>query len=119
MTAPNLNNPTKVEAKCARLSATTSSQNILSNGASSNATLRVISLLACNIDGTNAADITITKSDGITSLAIASTITVPADATLVVVSRENPVYLPEGWSLAGLASAAGDIVFTVEYEEIT
>ena len=119
MAAPNLNSPTRVVGKTARLAATTSSQAILSNGASSNAALRVVSLVAANIDGTNAADITVTTSDGTTSIAIASTVTVPADATLIVCGRENILYLQEGWSLSGLASANGDIVFTANYEEIT
>ena len=119
MVAPNLNNPTRVVGKTARLAATTSSQTILANGASSNAVLRVVSLIAANIDGVNAADITVTMSDGTTALAIASTITVPADATLIIAGRENLLYLQEGWSISGLASAAGDIVFTCNYEEIT
>lgn len=119
MTAPNLNSPTRVVGKSVRLAATTASQTILSNGASSNAALRVVSLVAANIDGTNAADITLTTSDGTTSIALASTVTVPADASLIVVSRENIAYLQEGWSLSGLASANGDIVFTLNYEEIT
>jgi hypothetical protein len=46
-------------------------------------------------------------------------VTVPADATLVIASRENPIHLPEGWTLAGLASAASDIDFTTAHEEIT
>ena len=119
MTAPNLNSPTRVVGKSVRLAATTASQTIISNGAASNAALRVVSLVAANIDGTNAADITLTTSDGTTSIALASTVTVPADASLIVVSRENIAYLQEGWSLSGLASANGDIVFTCNYEEIT
>lgn len=119
MVAPNLNSPTRVVGKTVRLAATTSSQAILSNGAATNAALRVVSLVAANIDGANAADITVTMSDGTTSLAIASTISVPADASMIVIGRENIAYLQEGWSLSGLASANGDIVFTCNYEEIT
>lgn len=119
MTAPNLNSPTRVVGKTARLAATTSSSAILSNGSSSNACLRLVSLVAANINGTNSADITVTISDGTTSYAVANTITVPADATLIVIGRENIAYLQEGWSISGLASASSYIVFTVNYEEIT
>lgn len=119
MTAPNMNSPTKVVGKTARLAATTSSQTILSNASNSNALCRVVSLMAVNIDGTNAADITVTISNGTTSTALANTITVPADATLVLLGRDNIVYLEEGWSISGLASASGDIVFNCSYEEIT
>jgi hypothetical protein len=119
MAAPNANSPTKVEFKSARLAATTSSQTIVSCGAASNMAIRVVSLIAANIDGTNAADVTVTTSDGTNSHAIVSTVTVPADASLVIASRENPIHLAEGWTLAGLASANGDIVFTTAHEEIT
>jgi hypothetical protein len=119
MAAPNVNSPTRVEFKTARLAATTASQTIVSCGAASNMAIRVVSLVAANIDGTNAADVTVTTSDGTATRSIVSTVTVPADASLVIASRENPIHLPEGWTLAGLASAAGDIEFTTAHEEIT
>ena len=119
MTAPNANSPTKVEFKSARLAATTASQTIVSCGATSNMAIRVVSLIAANIDGTNAADVTVTTSDGTATRSIVSTVTVPADASLVIASRENPIHLAEGWTLAGLASANGDIEFTTAHEEIT
>jgi len=119
MAAPNASSPTRVEFKSTRLAATTSSQTILSCGASSNMAIRVVSLIAANIDGTNAADVTVTTTDGTNSHALVSTVAVPADASLVIASRENPIHLAEGWTLAGLASASGDIVFNVAYEEIT
>ena len=119
MAAPNVNSPARVEFKSARLAATTASQTIVSCGATSNMAIRVVSLVAANIDGTNACDVTVTTSDGTNSHAIVSTVTVPADASLVIASRENPIHLAEGWTLAGVASASGDIVFTTAHEEIT
>jgi hypothetical protein len=119
MAAPNVNSPTKVEFKSVRLAATTSSQTIVSCGSTSNMAIRVVSLVAANIDGTNACDVTVTTTDGTNSHAIVSTMTVPADASLVIASRENPIHLAEGWALAGLASAASDIEFTTAHEEIT
>jgi len=119
MAAPNVNSPTRVEFKTARLAATTASQTIVSCGATSNMAIRVVSLVAANVDSTQAADVTVTTSDGTATRAIVSTVTVPADATLVIASRENPIHLPEGWTLAGFASAAGDIEFTAAHEEIT
>ena len=119
MTAPNVNSPTRVEFKSARLAATTSSQTIVSCGATSNSAIRVVSLIAANIDGTNACDVTVTTSDGTATRSIVSTVAVPADATLIIASRENPIHLAEGWTLAGFASAVGDIEFTTAHEEIT
>jgi len=119
MAAPNVNSPTRVEFKSALLAATTASQTIVSCGAASDMAIRVVSLVAANIDGSNAADVTVTMSDGTATHSIVSTVTVPADASLVIASRENPIHLAEGWTLAGLASAASDIEFTTAHEEIT
>ena len=47
--------------------------------------------MIANIDGTNAADITVEVSvdNGSNYVKIANTISVPADATLVVVGKDN------------------------------
>ena len=118
MAAPDMNNPTKVEGKLARLSATTSSQTILANAAASGKLMRIVALTAENVDGTNAADITVTLNDGNSTTDYRKTIAVPADSSMVVIARDYLLYLPEGWTLAGSASASGDIVFHCSYEEI-
>ena len=55
---------------------------------------------------------------GGSTIAICSTVSVPADATLVVVDRNSPVYLEEGDSLTASASAASALQIVVSYEEI-
>ena len=80
---------------------------------------KVNTILIANIDGTNAADVTIEVSNdnGSTYYKLASTISVPADATLSFL--ENPIYLDETDLLAVTAGAANDLSFFVSYEEIT
>ena len=75
--------------------------------------------LVANVDGTNAADITIEVSvdNGSNYVKIANTISVPADATLSFL--ENPIYLDETDLLYFTASAANDLTYFVSYEEIT
>lgn len=119
MVAPNLNNPTKVEAKLVAVEGNTSSLTLLSNAADSNKTLRVVSITADNIDGTNSADATLTLNINGTATDFRKTIAVPADSSLVLVSRDSLLYLPENCSLNCTASANGDIVFHASYEEIT
>ena len=67
---------------------------------------KINTILIANIDGTNAADVTIEVSidNGSNYVAIAKTISVPADATLSFL--ENPIYLDETDLLAVTASAA-------------
>jgi hypothetical protein len=81
-----------------------------------------------NVDGTNAADVTlsVTKSnftpDGVDNFDtsgtfhIAKTVSVPADATLVLL--DTPIYLMETDILKGGASAASDLELFISYESI-
>lgn len=119
MVAPDLNDPTKVEAKLAVLAATTTSAQLIANADGSNKTLRVVSLTCDNVDGTNAADGTLTLTLSGTTTDFRKTLSVPADSSLVMVSRDAVLYLPENSSLNGTASAAGDLVFHCSYEEIS
>ena len=80
---------------------------------------KINTILVANVDGTNAADITIEVSvdNGSNYVKIANTISVPADATLSFL--ENPIYLDEADLLYFTASAANDLTYFVSYEEIT
>ena len=96
---------------------------LASNGASSGKVFKINSIVAANVDGTSACDITIkifsAAALGGTGTAIASTISVPADATLIITDKTTTFYLLEDRSLGATASAANDVVVTVSWEEIT
>jgi hypothetical protein len=96
---------------------------LVNNAASSGKVYKINSIVAANVDGTNAADITIkifSQDDlGGTGTAIASTISVPADATLIITDKTTTFYLLEDRSIGATASVANDIVVTVSWEEIT
>ena len=79
---------------------------------------KINTILIANVDGTNAADITIEVSvdNGSNFVAIASTISVPADATLSFL--ENPIWLDETDLLYFTASAANDLTYFVSYDEL-
>ena len=79
---------------------------------------KVNSLIIANIDGTNAADVTVEVSvdNGSNYVAIASTISVPADASLVVVGKDNGFYLDETDLLAVTASAASALTYLCSFE---
>ena len=117
MTTPNIVNVATINAKNAAGAITTSRASAVDVPAQSVAKINTI--LIANIDGTNAADVTIEVSidDGSNYVAIAKTISVPADATLSFL--ENPIYLDETDILAVTASANSDLTYFVSYEEIT
>lgn len=119
MAAPNLKSPTTVIGKTVGYAVTTSLAAALSNSASSGKCLKVNSVYCANIDGTNAADITLEHYNGTTGFKLASTISVPGDATQVLVARDAFIYLEEGHSLRAQASAASDLELVISYEEIS
>jgi len=95
---------------------------LVSNPSASGKVYKINSIIVANVDGTNAADITI-KIFSQAALAgtgteIASTITVPADASLIVVDKNTSFYLLEDKSIGATASAANDLVVTTSWEEI-
>lgn len=91
----------------------------LSNGAASGKVLKINSVYCANVDGAASADISLSYYNGTTDFYLAKTITVPPDATQVLVSKDAFIYLEEGDSLRAVASAAGDLELVISYEEIS
>jgi hypothetical protein len=95
---------------------------LVSNAASSGKVFKINSIVVANVDGTSAADITIkifSQDDlGGTGTAIVSTISVPADATLIVTDKTTTFYLLEDKSIGATAGTASDLVVTCSWEEI-
>jgi hypothetical protein len=118
MAAPNLKSPTTILGRTARYAVTTSLANALANSAASGKVLKINSIFCANVDGTNAADISVSIYDGTTDRYIAKTIAVPANATQVLSTKETYFYLEEGDSIRALASAASDLELVIGYEEI-
>ena len=117
MAAPNIVNVATITGKTAVQAVGTSATAIVTNSGSSGKVYKVNALYVANIDGTSNADITVDFFRSSTAYPIASTITVPADATLDIVSKA--IYLEEGDSLRCTASASGDLVAVCSYEEIS
>ena len=84
----------------------------------SNKLLKINSLVIANIDGSNAATIDVWVTRSSADYYIAKTISVPADATLIVIDKSMGLYLIESDILKIQASAAGDLSATCSYEEI-
>ena len=96
---------------------------LLANAAASGKVFKIESIMVANVDGTNAADVSIdwnTNAGGTgTSFALAATISVPADATLNLVDKNSSFYLMENQSIIGGASANSDLECIISYEEIS
>jgi hypothetical protein len=117
MAAPNIVKVATITGKTAVQAVGTSATAIVTNSGGSNKVFKVNALYVANVDGAAAADITVDLFRSSTAYRIASTISVPADATLDIMSKA--IYLEEGDALRCTASAAGDLVAVCSYEEIS
>ena len=122
MAAPNLVNVTSIFGKTTYDSlVSTSTANQIVNAAGSNKVFKINTILAANVDGTNDADISVfvtTASSSSVLFYLARTITVPADSTLVVTSKDTSFYLEEDRILRAFASNSSDISLMISYEEM-
>jgi len=120
MAQPNIINVSRILGNTAFQNVNTVAANIVANPASSGSVYKINTLIIANIDGANSADITASVfSGGSIENKIASTIPVPGDATLVLISKDTSIYLQEGDYMRLSASANSDLWATCSYEDIS
>ena len=124
MAAPNIVNVTSIIGKSAVVDLTsTSATSVVSNAAASGKVFKIESLIVANVDGVNAADITINYYSaaalGGTATQIVSTVSVPADSSLVVIDKNTTFYLEEDKSIGATAGSANDLKVLISYEDIS
>ena len=124
MTAPNIAGLTTVTGKSvgANLS-NTNETNLVTNASNSGNVLKINSVVISNVHGTNSATINVILNKTANASPalfyhLAKTVTVPANATLVVVSKDMQLYLEENNSIVIQASAANHLQAICSYEEI-
>jgi hypothetical protein len=102
---------------------------LLPNAAASGQVFRINQIVAANVNGTNAVDTTVSiytngavaqgsAPSGGTAFPLASTISVPADASLIVVDKTTAIYLMEGTSISVTSGTASGITYSISYEII-
>lgn len=124
MANPNIVNVTSILGQTTYAALTTTLTTVLlANAASSGNVYKINSIMVSNVNGTSAADVTLdintAAGGGGTSYALASTISVPADATLQVVDGNSSFYLLEDKSIVGGASTSSALEIIISYEQIS
>ena len=124
MAAPNIVNVSTITGKTAKVAlTTTSATTLVSNAASSNKVFKINMVQVANVDGSNACDVTVdvhsAASGGGTAYSLVSTISVPADASLIALDKNTAIYLEENTSITATAGTASDLEVLVSYEEIS
>ena len=124
MAAPNIVNVATITGKTAKIAlSSTSATTLVTNAASSDKVFKINMIQVANVDGTNAADVTVdvhsAASGGGSAYSLVSTVSVPADAALVVLDKNTALYLEENTSITATAGTANDLEVLVSYEEIS
>lgn len=117
MAAPNLINVTSIYGKTAGLAVTGSATAIVTNSAASGKVLKINTLIASNISGTNGWVTVDVYKNATTAFEIAFQITVPTNSSLNVIGGSS-IYLEENDALRLTANASTVIEAVVSYEEI-
>lgn len=123
MAAPNLQAPTTINGKTTYVALTSTGETtLLSNAASSGKALRVAHITVANVSATTTSTIAVkiyTAASGGTGYSLGTTITVPVGATIIVVGKENPVWLEEDRRITVTAGTANILEIVCSYEDIS
>lgn len=116
MANPNIVNVTSILGKTDVHTLTSAGSTLLTAGA--NTVVKVNNITVANINGVSAAEATINYYDGSTTANIISTVSVPADASLVVADKNTGFYIEENEYIGGSGTSA-DLSCIISYEIIS
>jgi hypothetical protein len=102
---------------------------LLPNAASSGQVMKINQIVAANVNGSAAVNTTVSiytngavaqgsAPSGGTAYPIASTVSVPPSASLIVVDKTSALYLMEGSSITVTSGTASGITYSISYELI-
>lgn len=108
----------------------TSAVVLLANAASSGKVYKINQIVAANVNGSAAVNATVSiytngavaqgsAPSGGTAYPIVSTVSVPANASLIVVDKTTTIYLQEGTSISVTSGTANGITYSISYEDIS
>jgi hypothetical protein len=108
----------------------TSAVVLLPNAASSGTVMKINQIVAANVNGSAAVNATVSiysngavaqgsAPSGGTAYPVVSTVSVPANASLIVTDKTTAIYLMEGTSISVTSGTASGITYSVSYELIS
>ena len=118
MANPNIVDTTSVKGETVVLGSIPTSATTLVENTTSNSIYKISTLIISNIDSTYPYDVSILFVRGGNSYAIANTVAIPQDTSLVVLSKDISIYLKENDKIQVLASSADVLQAVCSYEEI-
>jgi hypothetical protein len=130
MANPNIVNVTVINGVTTYLTPSVATAVVLlPNAAASNKVFKINQIVVANTTGT-AANTTVSiytngavaqgsAPSGGTAFPVASAISVPGNASLIVVDKATAIYLQEDTSIAVTSGTASSLTYSISYEDIT
>ena len=119
MTAPNIVNVTEIYGNSSSGLVASSNSAIVTNAANSGKVYKINSLYIANFQGTNAADITVEIcGPNSTRAFIASTVTVAADTTVILITKDTAIYLKEENTINVVCNLSSHLHYVCSWDEI-
>ena len=108
----------------------TSAVVLLANAASSGKVYKINQIVCSNVNGSSAVNATVSiytngavaqgsAPSGGTAYPVVSTVSVPANASLIAVDKTTAIYLQEGTSITVTSGTASGITYSISYEDIS
>ena len=131
MANPNIVNVTTLTGNTTYYTPTgTSAVVLLPNAAASGLVFKINQIVCANVNGASAVNATVSiysngavaqgsAPSGGTAYPVVSTVSVPADASLIVTDKTTAIYLMEGTSIVVTSGTASGITYSVSYEVIS
>ena len=130
MANPNIVNVTVINGVTTYLTPSVATAVVLlPNAASSNKVFKINQIVVANTTAsaanttvsiyTNGAVAQGSAPSGGTAYPVASAISVPANASLIVVDKTTAIYLQEGTSITVTSGTASALTYSISYEDIT
>jgi hypothetical protein len=131
MANPNIVAVTSIYGKTDYLTPSgTSATVLLPNASSSGKVYKINQIVCANVNGSSAVNATVSlysngsvaqgsAPSGGTAYPIISTVSVPANASLIAVDKTTAIYLMEGTSISVTSGTANGITFSISYEDIS
>ena len=131
MAAPNIVNVSTIYGRTTYFTPSgTTAVVLLTNASGSNKVLKINQIVAANVNGSSAIDATVSiysnggvaqgsAPSGGTAYPVVSTVSVPADASLIVTDKTTAIYLEEDKCISVTSGTASGITYSISYEEIS
>ena len=130
MAAPNIVAVTTIYGRTTQLTPSgTTAVVLLTNASGSGKVLKINQIVAANVNGAAAVNASVSiytnggqaqgsAPSGGTAFPVASTIAVPANASLIVTDKTTAIYLEEDKCITVTSGTASGITYSISYEEI-